>query len=288
MVRHKTGVPDCLWLLESPRFVTCIIFSDNIHHFIFFFSVVANIVLSLPFSSISAHSSSWFASKRWNKLLSHWTTFPSISDTCKGCQGNMLYTKTREVVLMRVGTRKGGAEKVGEKGNFSCDSEEREKHKKLCKQWGHCLFQPLSLAHNHAATLSSWQLVRDTSKIFDYKQRWAISLVLGFVKSTCYMTKPKCWVSLDSTPVASAVLGECSDYRWSVDILVIFIIKSLWLKVSCELPQSEFRINTDIFYSFLQAYVGPAWVFVTYWKIWMLPFVGEGFGIVQGHNSWMK
>lgn len=59
-------------------------------------------------------------------MLSHWTTFPSISNTCTGGRGNMLYTKTR--VLMWVGIRKGGAEKVSKKGNFSCDSEESERN----------------------------------------------------------------------------------------------------------------------------------------------------------------
>lgn len=59
-----------------------------------------------------------------------------------------------------------------------------------------------------SSNISSWQLVRDTSKIFDYKQRWVISLVLGFVKSVCCVTKPKCWVCLDSTPAASALLRE--------------------------------------------------------------------------------
>lgn len=52
----------------------------------------------------------------------------SISDTGAGGQGNTLYTKTREMALMRVGSRKGGAGKVGVKGNFSCDCEESERN----------------------------------------------------------------------------------------------------------------------------------------------------------------
>lgn len=156
------------------------------------------------------------------------------------------------------GYQKGGGEKAGKK-------EEREKieTQEASQAVGTLPFSASLTSWLSCSNISSWQLVRDTSEIFDYKQRWVISLVSGFVKSTCYITKPKCWVYLDSTPVASAVLGELlwlqMLIRYSCDIYYQkLVIESF---VNCHIL--NLGITLIFFHLFLRACVGPAWVFAT-------------------------
>ena len=114
----------------------------------------------------------------------------------------------REMVLMGVGIRKGEQGKQARRKIPAMAVKRVRETQEASQAVGTLPFSASLTRQLSCSNISSWQLVRDTSEIFDYKQRWVISLVLGFVKSTCYITKPKCWVYLDSTPVASAVLGE--------------------------------------------------------------------------------
>lgn len=116
-----------------------------------------------------------------------------------------------------------------------------------------------------------------------------IFLVSGFVKSTCYMTKPKWWVCLDSTPVASAVLGLLLWLqiisRYSCDIYY----QSLWLKFFVNCQGWNLELTLRFFFHFCKLLLAlHEFLQLSYWKILVLPFVGEAFGIVQGYTMWME
>lgn len=116
-----------------------------------------------------------------------------------------------------------------------------------------------------------------------------VSLVLCFVKSTCYITKPKCWVYLDSTPVASAVLGEL---LW-IQILSRYSCGIYYQKLVTESFVNYHVLNlgiTLIFFIYFYKLVLALHEFLQlfYWKSFVLPFVEAGFSIVQGENLWLS
>lgn len=114
----------------------------------------------------------------------------------------------REMVLMGVHTRKWEWGKQARRKIPAVTVKRVTETQEAWQAVGTLPFSASLTSWLSSSNISSWQLVRDTSKIFDYKQRWVISLVLGFAKSVCCITRPKCWVCLDSIPVASALLRE--------------------------------------------------------------------------------
>lgn len=148
-------------------------FSHNIHHFIFSLGVIANIILCLSFGSISVHCSSWFFSKRWNQLLSCWTMF--LTPAQVGREIHCAPSKDHQSGTDESGHQKRGSRESRQEGKFQLwQWREWEKHKKLHKQWGHCLFQPISLASNHAATYQHDSLSGTQAKYFiTNKDEWS-------------------------------------------------------------------------------------------------------------------
>lgn len=117
--RHKTEV--CLTACGHWRaqgWSPFLHFSDNADHFTFPLSFITVILLCLPSSWIAAHPFSKFVSRRWDHLLSHLDTSPSILDTWTGSLGKVWCRKTREKHCWCGQVSEAGSRESRQEGTF--------------------------------------------------------------------------------------------------------------------------------------------------------------------------
>lgn len=148
------------------------------------------------------------------------------------------------MVLMEVGIRKGVWGKQSRRKIPAVTVKSVGETQEASRAVGTLPFSVSLTSRLTCSNISSWQLVKDASEIFDYKQRWVISLVLGCVKSTLHYKAQMLSLSWQHP------CSFCCAWRAALttDAQQIF----LWYLLPkdddwklCELPHTEFRNNTE-------------------------------------------